>query len=262
MPYARQDSVRLFYTDSGAGDPPLLFVHGWCCDHSFWRRQLPAFRRRHRVVAVDLRGHGRSSKPRQEYTIDLFCRDLEWLIGQLGLRRPVVVGHSMGGVIALHLGARRRRALAAVVMVDSPVFPRFTREQRQQLAAFLQALASPAYREAARLFIENYFFLPTTAKELRAWIRDRMLAAPQHVMESAMRNLWLDNQRAAAALRAPALLVDAGGELADYDQLQAAIPSLQIGRTVGSGHFLQLEAPEQFNAMLSTFIDQLGSARK
>jgi len=261
MPYVTRSGARLFYTDAGSGDPPLLFVHGWCCDHTHWQRQLPVFRRRHRVVAVDLRGHGRSSKPKQEYTIDLFCRDLEWLMGEIGLRRPVVVGHSMGGVIALQLAGRRRRAFSGAVIVDSPIFPRLTRQQRRQLDAFLEDLEGPAYRGAARRFIDEFLFLPMSPKPLRERVRERMVATPQHVMASAMRHLWIDNGTAAAALKVPALLVDAGGGLMDDHRLARAIPSLQIGRTVGAGHFLQLEAPDQFNPMLRAFLDKLGNVQ-
>ncbi len=255
MPFATRDRVRLFHTDSGSGEPPLLFVHGWCCDHTHWLRQLPAFRSRHRVVTVDLRGHGRSSKPKQEYTIEGFCRDLEWLIGRLGLRRPVVVGHSMGAIIALHLGARRRRALSAVVMVDSHPFNRLT---RAQVDGLIQALEGPEYQQVVGQVVDS-MFETTTPKALRARIRKGMLAAPQHVITSTQRHRWVDNGPAAAALTVPTLLVDAGRGGVDYEPLLQAIPSIQIGRTVGTGHFLQLEAPGQFNAMLRTFIAQLGA---
>ncbi len=107
MPYATRDGVKLFYTDTGAGDPALFFIHGWCCSHTDWRQQVAAFRRRHRIVTVDLLGHGRSSAPVNDYSMEIFCRDLEWLMRELDVRRPLVVGHSMGGLIALHLGARR-----------------------------------------------------------------------------------------------------------------------------------------------------------
>jgi pimeloyl-ACP methyl ester carboxylesterase len=257
MTYATRNGMKLFHTDSGAGDPPLLFVHGWCCDHTHWRRQVPAFRGSHRIVTVDLRGHGRSSKPKQDYTIDGFCRDLEWLIGELGLKRPVVVGHSSGGVIALHLGARRRRALSAVVMVDSPLFSLFT---RAQVDGLIQALEGPAFQQVVGQMVDR-MFEPTTSKTLRAQIRKGMLATPHHVIASTMRHRWIDNGPAAAALKVPTLLVDAGRGFTDYERLPQAIPSIQIGRTVGTGHFLQLEAPEQFNPMLRTFIAQLGARR-
>ena len=259
MPFATRDDVRLYYTDSGRGDPPLLFVHGWCCDHTHWQYQVPAFRRRHRVVAVDLRGHGRSSKPRQEYTIEGFCRDLEWLIGELGLRRPVVVGHSMGGVIAFHLGARARRAYSGVVVVDAPLFPRFTRQGRRELEAIMTALEGPHYIDVAQRTIADGSFLSAWPKQLRDLVHQGIARTPQHVLVSAYRGIWIDNERAARALKVPTLVVDAG--VRDLRELEPvrSIPSAQIGVTVGAGHFLQLEAPDQFNPMLRTFVDRLGA---
>ena len=56
-------ALRMFFTDEGSGDPPLLFVHGYTCDSHDWSWQLSHFARSHRVIAVDLRGHGRSSAP-------------------------------------------------------------------------------------------------------------------------------------------------------------------------------------------------------
>ena len=60
MPFARIGEVDLFYTDEGAGGPPILFVHGFSCDSHDWMWQLPHFMRSHRVIALDLRGHGRA----------------------------------------------------------------------------------------------------------------------------------------------------------------------------------------------------------
>ena len=69
---------------------------------------------------MDLRGHGESDKPSQTYTMDGLADDLAWLLGELGVARPVVVGHSMGGVVALVLAARYPELPAAIVMVDMP----------------------------------------------------------------------------------------------------------------------------------------------
>jgi pimeloyl-ACP methyl ester carboxylesterase len=261
MPYADRNGVRFFYTEAGAGDPPLLFVHGWCCDSSHWRRQLPAFRRKHHVVAVDLRGHGRSDKPQQDYTMDAFAEDLEWLIGELELQRPVVIGHSMGGVIALRLAGRRKRALSGVVIVDSPIFPKFDRPGRQQLYAFFRALDGPMFRAAARQVIEENLFIPASPPELRKRITEGMLKTRQHVVSSAFRHMWGDNMALAKRVNVPSLFVDADRDLEELKRIQRAVKGIKIGRTVGAGHFNMLETPDQFNAMLRTFLDQLGSGR-
>src|SRR5690242_8544380 len=101
-----RDGVALAYEVAGTGDPPLLLVHCWTCDHSFFAPQLAHFSGTHRVVNVDLRGHGASDKPRQDYTVAGFADDLAWLCERLGVQKPVVIGHSMGGNIALELAAR------------------------------------------------------------------------------------------------------------------------------------------------------------
>jgi pimeloyl-ACP methyl ester carboxylesterase len=98
--------VYLFHEEVGHGDPPLLLVHGWCCDHTYFEPQARHFARHHRVVSVDLRGHGRSDEPRQSYAIESFADDLAWVCERLALARPVVVGHSMGGIVAFDLAAR------------------------------------------------------------------------------------------------------------------------------------------------------------
>ncbi len=259
MPYADRNGVRLFYTDAGAGDPPLLLVHGWCCDSSHWKRQLPAFRREHRIVTIDLRGHGKSSKPRQDYTMDGFCEDLEWLMGKLSLRRPVVVGHSMGGVIAMRLAGRRRRALSGLVIVDSPVFPKL---DRKQLNEIFRTLEGPGFRRAARQIIDENFFIPTSPPGLRRRLTGALLRTPQHVMSSAFRNLWVDNKALGKRVNVPSMFVDAAHPLDELERIQRAVKGIQIGRTVGAGHFNMMEAPDQFNGMLRAFLDQLGGKTK
>jgi len=160
-----RDGVNLYYTDQGTGDPPLLFVHGWCCNSSHFQPQVDFFSRDHRCIAVDLRGHGESDKPEQDYTMAVFADDLAWLCEQLGVLKPVVIGHSMGGVVALALAQRHPDIPAALVLVDSPVLvPGALKLQIEQVIA---GLKTPAFREVARGLVENAMFLPTSDPALK-----------------------------------------------------------------------------------------------
>lgn len=119
-----RDGVGLFYEEAGGDDPPVLLVHGWCCDHTYFAPQFEHFAGRGwRVVAVDLRGHGESDKPRQRYAMSAFSDDLAWLCERFGLSGPMVIGHSMGGIIAFDLAARYPELPSAVVMLDAVVLP-------------------------------------------------------------------------------------------------------------------------------------------
>ena len=100
-------------------DPPFVFVHGWTCNHTHFAPQIEHFAKDHRVVAVDLRGHGASGAPTQAYTVAAFADDVVWLCDELRIERPVLVGHSMGGMVVLGAAARAPELPAAVVMVDA-----------------------------------------------------------------------------------------------------------------------------------------------
>jgi pimeloyl-ACP methyl ester carboxylesterase len=96
-------AIKLAYEDRGAGKPTFVFVHGWTCDRSFFAPQAEHFARRHRVVSLDLRGHGESDKPQGPYPITAAADDIAYVIEQLGLGKAVAVGHSSGGTAASHV---------------------------------------------------------------------------------------------------------------------------------------------------------------
>src|SRR5688500_14017021 len=106
MPSLMRDGVALAYEEVGTGTPPFLFVHGLACDRRYFAPQAQYFGQRHRAVTVELRGHGASDKPHQPYSMELFADDLAWLCDQIKLEKPVVVGHSSGGLVGLVLAAQ------------------------------------------------------------------------------------------------------------------------------------------------------------
>ena len=253
MPYVTRDGVKLFYEEAGVGEPPILLVHGWTCDHTFFEPQFGHFSTDHRVVAVDLRGHGQSDKPEQDYTPGAFADDLAWLCGELGLRKPVVIGHSMGGVIALELAARHPELPAAVVLLEAPiVVPPDRRALAEQLTP---ALRSPGYREVQRGFVEGALFAPTDNPLRKARIVEAMCTAPQHVLASAYEQMFTwDGAAAAQACRVPVLNLSTARTPNDNARLTELCPQVVHGQTVGTGHFHQLEAPDQVNAMIDRFL--------
>lgn len=250
-----RDGVRLAYSDAGAGKPPLVFVHGWCCDRTYFAPQLEHFGRRHRVVAVDLRGHGDSDKPEQDYTIGGFADDVVWLARRLRLRDVVLVGHSMGGIAVLDAAARYPETIAAAILVDpSPVV--LPPGLAALAAGLVDALHGPQYREAARRHIEEVLFTGTDDLALKETVAAAMTAAPQHVMASSMKEIFRwDGEGAASACRVPVLTIVAATALTDLSRFKELCPQLITGQTVGSGHFNQLLVPEQVNAMIDRFLD-------
>lgn len=104
MPYIQVNDLSMFYERHGQGEP-LLLIHGAFGTHSsHWRTQVPLFSQHFQVVAMDLRGHGQTSNPADDLSLELFARDISALVGALDLGPSHIFGFSLGGVIALTLG--------------------------------------------------------------------------------------------------------------------------------------------------------------
>ena len=258
MPFLDRNGVRLYYTDAGSGAPPLLFIHGWCCNQTHWRSQVSAFRRRHRVVTVDLRGHGKSDKPQHDYTMDGFAEDIEWLIGKLDLRKPVVIGHSMGGLITLLLARRKKRPLRAIVMIDGTLHLAMS---EAEVVGLLHGIESDGYASVAKVIVDG-FFRPTSPQALRAELTKRLLSTPRHVMVPSIKSLAVEMRPDPLDIGIPSLFIDAGRTFDELKKIEATVPGIEIARTNGAAHFNMIETPDQVNAMLRTFIDQLGVRTK
>ena len=252
MQQLKRNGIALFYEEAGKGAPPILLVHGLAGDHTFMTPQFEHFRRSHRVVSVDLRGHGQSEQPQQEYTIAGFADDLAWLCRELGTYKPVLIGHSLGGMIVLDLAARYPDVPAAIVALDAIIVPPAGTDA--WLQPVTQGLRTPAYREVLRQFME-LSFAPTDDPQRKARLVDQMVSAPQQVVVSTWDGMFAwDSATAAAACKAPVLYIDTGTPNADLPRFHELCLQLVIGKTVGSGHFLELEVPEQVNAMIDRFL--------
>jgi pimeloyl-ACP methyl ester carboxylesterase len=248
-----RDGIKLAYEDQGKGSPTLVFVHGWTGDRSLFAPQAGHFARRHRVVSVDLRGHGASDKPKGPYPVATYADDLASLIAELGLGEAVAVGHSMGGNVVLQLAAAHPASVAAIVMVDPAPFV-FPPEFRGALTAMVAAIEA-GNQAPRRQFISDHLFLPTSDPKLKAQVLELLLAAPAHVAGSAMQGvLAFDSPAAAARCKVPALHVAATTPLNPPHLMSQWLPGVVNGWTVGAGHFCQLEAPEQVNAMIEAFL--------
>lgn len=255
MPSVERDGVALAYERADGPRTPIVLVHGWCCDRSYLAPQFVHFSERgHTVVAIDLRGHGDSDKPAEGYTMQALADDVAWMCGALGLDRPVLVGHSMGGVVCFDLAARYPDMTSAIVMLDSPVVR--PEASRAAMPAFLETLRGPDYLAALRAYFGDALFLPTDDSARKAAILASLDRTPQHVMTAVLEALHdYDPNEAAGKTLAPSLYIASDGRaLSDMARFHALSPNMLTGQTVGSGHFVQLMVPEQVNAMLDRFL--------
>jgi pimeloyl-ACP methyl ester carboxylesterase len=248
-----RETTALAYEDGGEGDPTVVLVHGIACNREFMARQARSLQTSHRVIAVDLRGHGASDAPHQRYTIAALADDVGWTCEQLDVETAVVVGHSLGGHVALELAAVRPDLVRGAVLIDSALLGSASREST--VAGLVAGLRGPNSDRVLNDYF-RLFFGPHDDPAVCDWILEQAARTPAHVTSSIWEESsrsWSDAQ-ALADCRVPLLYLDAGTPNADLERAVRLCPSLALGRTVGSGHFSQLICHQQVNAMLERFL--------
>jgi pimeloyl-ACP methyl ester carboxylesterase len=252
MPVADLAGVKLHYERAGSGAPELLFVPGWCCDHTAFQPQFDHFARTHTVTALDLRGVGRSDAPAGGYSIPELADDVASFCAEVGIEKPVVVGHSLGGMIAVELAGRYTSLPAALVLVDpGPIDP--PPATVDFFRGFAEQLDGQDGEAVRRLYVQD---MGARDEELACWIVDHMCAPAQAVAAAVIHGVseWNGREPFSRCTVPVLLLRREVGVDSDVLRLAEIKPDLQIGITVGAGHFHQLEVPEQVNAMIERFL--------
>src|SRR5262249_16268018 len=113
------DGLNLVCDVGGKGETALVFLHGWGGDRQYWKHQMEAFAPEYRVIAVDQAGRGEAGKERKEWTLAGLAADVEAVVKELGLKRVILVGHSMGGPIGLAAAKRMPGVVIAVIGADT-----------------------------------------------------------------------------------------------------------------------------------------------
>jgi pimeloyl-ACP methyl ester carboxylesterase len=264
--FLKRDGVRLAHVEAGPADggrAPLVLVNGWTGDHRIFTPQIEHFARTRRVVAVNLRGHGASDAPRQEYTIAGFADDIAWQCAELGMHRPIVIGHSLGGMIALELCGRHPELASGLVMIDSIVMGRKEMREAPEIGQLLEGIGGPNYLAVSRANAWEIGCNHDDPERRQAIFDEYILppceSTPQHVAFSAIRNaLGHDSEPAAAACRIPMAYISADVPLVDMardlDRLKQLCPQLVIAKTMLAGHFNTIEVADQVNAMIERFL--------
>ena len=253
---ATVDGVNVHSTSTGTGPATIVFVHGWTCDSSSWAGQVPALAKTYRVITLDLPGHGQSGMPADgKFSMDLFARAVEAVRQEADVERIVLVGHSMGVPVIRQYARRYPQHVAALVAVDGPL-------DMSQFGGGGAIPAPPpltgAEGRAVREKMIRSMFVPETPARLQQQILTMMLKAPEATAAGAMAAMFDPGLRVADVTSVPALAVYAGtAKMPDPAATKKALPNLESVQMTGTGHFLMMEKPDEFNRVLTEFLDKI-----
>lgn len=250
------DGTPISYEIHGKGEPALLFVHGWSCDARYWRAQVPRFSAHHRVVVLDLAGHGHSGSIRSRYSMKSFGEDVRAVIDATGSREVILIGHSMGGSVIAEAARLMPDRVIGLIGVDTleNIEYSMTSEERDQMLAPLERDFPVGSRQFVREMIS-----PRTDPLIRDWIMADMAAAPPAVALSAMREMMAQYISGEAAkifdeIRVPVVLVNGDLWPIDYEANRRHMVSFDAIVLKDADHFLMLDRADAFNSALEKAI--------
>jgi pimeloyl-ACP methyl ester carboxylesterase len=249
------DGVHVQYRVYGGGEPALVLIHGWSCDSNYWREQVPVLKQKYTVVTVDLAGHGGTDGSRSAWTIAGFGQDVATAVATVPNRQIVLVGHSMGGPVALEAARLMKSRVIGIVGVDTfntVGTPKPTKAQ-------VDALVAPFEKDFighTRQLVTGHLFGPNADRELANKVAyDMSLSAPR-VAVPALRALFeYDYAGSLREISVPVVGIysDLGPPVNDV-RIRKVLPKVHATTISGVGHFLMMEDPPKFNAALESEI--------
>jgi len=255
--------IHLYTSTSGQGQP-LVFIHGWAASHRFWKYQIKKFQTSYRVLAYDLRGHGDSDKPATGYQISNHVTDLEILLSYEKITEPILIGHSLGGMIALQYALESQNQAAALVLVGTnphPV-PTIKRSLQFSLLSWIISLS----RSRAAKFTRTQIFAPDVDPELVDWVNQDSLRTPTHVIRQTLTVVKAFNVTDnLPEIVCPVCIINGEYETAvdpkAVTQMLQLMPQAEFKSIPGSGHNVMLEKADAFNDALASFLRRLSNSR-
>lgn len=244
---------NLFVRDGGEGGLPVVFLHSLGGNGGQWALQLDHLRRHRRAVALDLRGHGDSDPADDgDYSVEGLAADVEATVDQLALRRFLLVGHSLGGLVAIEYAGRHPDRAAGLLLVDPNGDQ--TRIPREQMAPFLEAVRKDPMGE-----MHSYFrqLVLNGDPDASRWVLEDLRLTDEDALVGAVE----------ASVRYPPLPAldrypgPKRSIISDMNNLPHSlhnlVPDLPVRLMLGTGHWLMMDRPEPFNHLLEEFVEEV-----
>ena len=246
------NDIELYYELHGEGEP-IIFSHGWLEDCSIWGSQVESFAKNYAVILYDHRGHGRSDKPRGDYSVKVLSNDLYSLMQKLKLEKATLVGFSLGGMAALIFALEHPGKVSKLVLVGTTAKMALT----VHIIRVLRYVTP--YKTVARMVCKRRFYKPSkqiVEDELAKAMRVERYAAYECLKEFTKN---YDIRDKVSKIEVPTLIIVGEKDkinLKASQYLNREIKGSELRIVSGSGHTVMVEKTEEFNQILEEFISR------
>ncbi|HSP68566.1 MAG TPA: alpha/beta hydrolase [Bryobacteraceae bacterium] len=255
---ATVDGAKIHWTSKGSGKPAVILVHGWTCDETSWDSQIPVLSQQYRVITLDLPGHGKSDLPKDgKFSMILFARAVEAVRAEAKIDKAVLVGHSMGTPVIREYARMYPKHVAGLVPVDGLLIIGAAGRGGRGGAPDPAAMTGPEGMKARETMIRG-MFTPATPAAIQQHVLKMMLAPPEATAVGAMNATFDSSSLNNDVGMMPVLGIYAGNSpMANRENLKKTFPNSEYVQVAGTGHFVMMERPEEFNRLLLGFLGKL-----
>ncbi len=261
------NNTTISYHDVGKGAIPILFLHGFPFDKSMWKEQIDSLKDSHRVIAIDLRGFGKSTDEKSKLSIDLFGEDVIAFLDKLNIEKAIICGLSMGGYLALNLVHRFPERFTALILCDTQCVAD-TREAREKRLETIKQINLEGTDTFNKNFIKSVFHPKslTDKQEIVENLKSIVVANPKEIITAGLTAL-ADRAETCSTLnkiQIPTLIIcgrqDEVTPLAQSEFMHENIKGSVLRIIDEAGHVSNLEQPEEFNQHLVEFLTSLNTS--
>ncbi len=244
------DGSSITYGVHGQGEVTIIFVHCWTCNHEFWKPQIEYFSKKHKVVWLDLAGHGLSNSKRKKYTMQAFGKDVAAVVNEIDGGNVILVGHSMGGPVSIEAAKLIGDKVIGVVGVDTFYTPFEYPKSEEEIDDFVKPFKND-FKAASEQLVRS-MFTPEADPDLITSIVTQMSVADQEMGISAMYEIFRWNGK------------NVPSDLDNYSKKLRNINGAPTGKEIalhesvvlihGVGHFVAQVKPNEFNEALNQIV--------
>lgn len=251
----RLEGLNLHYTDSEKGEKTVVMMHGWGCNHTTLASiERVALSCGYRVINVDFPGFGDSQEPNDVWGVEEYTRQIEALTKELGIKTPIMLGHSFGGRVGILYASRNQ--VEKLILVDAAGI-----KPKRSLKYYWKVYSFKAIKRLMYLFLgKETAEKHLDARRAKAGSSDYANASPmmRRILSKVVNEDLTDKLQ---HIKAPTLLIwgenDSATPLYDAKKMERLIPNAGLVSFPGCGHYSFLDNPMQFVAVLRSFLGNI-----
>lgn len=257
------DGTHVQYRVYGSGEPALVLIHGWSEDSNYWREQVPQFKQKYTIIAVDLAGHGGTDGSRSEWTLARFGGDVATALAAVPNQKLILVGHAMGGPVAIEAARLLKDRVIGIIGVDTFKTVGAPVATKAQVDAIMKPFEADFIGHTRTLVTDTFFAKGANAELAKKIAYDMSISEPRVAIPSLRATLEYDFTGPLKDVSVPIVAIESDlGEPVNEARIRKVLPKFHAVTIKGDGHFLMMEDPARFNPALETEIQGILAASK